>query len=365
MRPDVKPFRHESTGIPSVRDTGIFASSRNVVIQEEDPAPNTSEGVEFGDFTGTPTVNSLDALAFRAILRGTGVTSSNDTAIYSVVDYNEDPTALNYRLRIREGSAVAGPAATTLAGGATMSSLGEPRVNSKGRIAVIGSFKSGTGLPATTSANDTAILSDLLTSDFSFAIVAREGDLARDADGATIANVKFVSFTAPVLITNNAVIFSARIAGTGVTKANDMGIWLWDGTTSYLVAREGDVAPGIVGTSVKFNVLGAPLANPSGRVAFTATLTGTGVTSTNDTGLWTIEEDGLTPILRLRKGDVYEFGRVELPVRRTIASISVATGSGGDDGFARGIDQDGNVAVVVSLKKGSAASGQAVFKIAP
>jgi hypothetical protein len=29
----------------------------------------------------------------------------------------------------------------------------------------------------------------------------------------------------------------------------------------------------------------------------------------------TIEEDGLTPILRLRKGDVYEFGRVELPVR--------------------------------------------------
>jgi hypothetical protein len=38
-------------------------------------------------------------------------------------------------------------------------------------------------LPSTTTANDTAILSDLLTSDFSFAIAAREGDLARDADG--------------------------------------------------------------------------------------------------------------------------------------------------------------------------------------
>lgn len=352
-------------GIPTVRDTGIFASSRNAVIQEEDPAPNTTDGVEFADFTGTPTVNSADGLAFRALLRGTGITTANDTAIYTVVDYNAVPTALNYRLRLRKGLTVPGAAGSTLASGATVVSLGEPRINTKGRIAALVGFKVGSGATAVTSADDNAIVSDLLLPDLSFAIVAREGDLARDADGQTIAGVKFASFTAPILITSNAVIFSAKLAGTGVTKSNDIGIWLWDGTTTYLIAREGDIAPGVVGTGVKFNVLGLPLANPSGRVAFTATLIGNGVTKSNDTGLWAVEEDGLTPLLRLRKGDSYDFGRTELPFRRTISSISVATGSGGDDGFVRGMDQDGNIAVLVSLLKGTTASGQAVFKVTP
>ena len=352
-------------GIPLVRDTGIFASSRNVVVQEEDPAPNTSEGVEFGDLTGTPTVNSADGLAFRAILRGPGVTAANDTAIYSVTDYNAAPTALNYRLRLRKGLALPGAAGSTLAGGAIVFSLGEPRLNSKGRIAVLAGLKPGSGAPAVTAANDNALVSDLLLPDLSFAIVAREGDFARDADGQIIAGVKFASFIAPALITSNAVIFTAKIAGTGVSTSNDCGIWLWDGTTNYLIARKGDLAPGVVGTSVKFKTLGLPLANPGGRVAFTAVLVGTGVTLANDTGLWAVEEDGLTPQLRLRKGDVYDFGRPELPVRRTVSSITVSTGSGGDDGFVRAMDQDGNIAVLVGLMKGTAASGQAIFKVTP
>ncbi len=352
-------------GIPLVRDTGIFASSRNVVVQEEDPAPNTSDGVEFGDITGTPTVNSADGLAFRAILRGPGVTAANDTAIYSVADYNAAPNALNYRLRLRKGLAMPGAAGSTLAGGATVFSLGEPRINSRGRIAVLAGLKVGSGAPAVTAANDIAIVSDLLLPDLSFAIVAREGDLARDADGQTISGVKFTSSFTATIITGNAVIFSAKVIGTGITATNDCGIWLWDGTTTYLIARKGDLAPGIVGTGVKFKSLGLPLANPGGRVAFTATLVGTGVSLTNDTGLWAVEEDGLTPLLRLRKGETYDFGRPELPVRRIVTSISLTTGSGGDDGFARGMDQDGNIAVLVGLSKGTAASGQAIFKVTP
>jgi hypothetical protein len=57
--------------------------------------------------------------------------------------------------------------------------------------------------------------------------------------------------------------------------------------------------------------------------------------------------------------------RVELPCAGRLPRSVSRPGSGGDDGFARGIDQDGNVAVAVSLKKGSAGSGQAVFKVAP
>jgi hypothetical protein len=354
-------FTGKMVGIPAVRDTGIFASSRNVVIQEEDPAPNTQDGVEFGDFSGTPTVNSSDTMAFRATLRGEGVSASNDSALYSVVDYNAAPTALNYRLRLREGDVVAGPGNLPLLGGAKISSINEPRINGRGKIAVLANLSGG----GVTKANDTAILSDLVTSDYSFGIVAREGDIARDENGAEIAGVKFLSFVTPVLITNNAVVFTAKIGGTGVSKANGTGIWLWDGNSTYQVARAGSVAPGVIPAGPVFKTIGAPLANPSGRVAFTASLGGAGVTASNDSGLWVVSEDGVIPLLRLREGDVYDFGLIELPFRRTITSIAITTGSGGDDGFARGIDQNGAVAVTTNLNKGKTKYGQAVFKVAP
>lgn len=358
-------FTGKMAGIPAVRDTGIFAGTPNVVVQEEDPAPNTQDGVEFADFAGTPTVNASDAMAFRASLRGEGVTAKNDSALYSVVDYNAAPSALNYRLRLREGSEVPGPGNLPLLGGATIFSIGEPRVNGRGRIAILANFAPGSGTPAVAKTSDTAILSDLLTSDYSFAIAVREGDAARDETGAEIAGVRFASFTAPILITSNAVVFSAKLAGTGVTKNNNAGIWLWDGNSTYQIARTGSEAIGVIPSGPVFKTLGVPLANASGRVAFTASISGAGVTAANDTGLWTISEDGVIPSLRLRKGDIYDFGVVELPVRRTITSIALTTGSGGDDGYARGMDQNGNVAVTVTLNKGKTKSGQAVFKVSP
>jgi hypothetical protein len=355
-------FTGKMAGIPAVRDTGLFASSPNVVVQEEDPAPNTADGVEFGDLNGTATVNASDAMAFRATLRGEGVTSKNDSALYTVVDYNAAPTALNYRLRLREGSPAAGVGNLPLLGGATIFSINEPRINGVGKIAVLANLGSG-GIPAVVKANDTVILSDLVTSDFSFSVVAREGDIARDENGAEIAGVKFLSFVSPVLITSNAVIFTAKISGTGVNKNNSTGIWLWDGNSTYQIARTGSPAQGVIPTGPVFKTLGAPLANPSGRIAFTASISGSGVTPATDTGLWTIGEDGVIPFLRLREGDVYNFGVIELPINRTITSIAITAGSGGDDGFARGMDQNGAVAVTTNLNKGKAKSGQAVFKV--
>lgn len=353
------------SGIPAVRDTAIFASTRDVVLQEEDPAPNTADGVEFGDVSGTPTVNSSNNLAFRAILRGPGVAAANDTALYSVASYRSAPSALNYHLRLRKGTPAAGEGGVLLADGGKVFTIGEPRINGTGRIALLTAFAPGSGTPAVTAATDTAILSDLASTDESFAVVAREGDLARSATGQTIPGMKFVSFSTPVLITNNAVIFTAKVAGAGVTKANATGIWIWDGASTYLVARGGSLAPGILPAGATFKKLGTPLANPSGRIAFIGTLAGAGVAAANDAGLWTLTEDGTTPALRLRKGDVYNFGSTELPINRVVNSIELTAGSGGDDGAPRGMDQDGNVAVLVGLGKGPAKSGQAVFKVAP
>ncbi len=364
------------SGIPVIRDTAVFASiTPRVVIQEEDPAPNTpvvtdpllntGVGAEFGDIAGIPSVNSVESLAFRGMLRGSGVSSTNDTAIYSVSDYNATPTSLNYRLRLREGLTAPAAAGTTLAGGATLFTLGEPRLNTRNKLAAVVSFKIGSGAPAISALNDTAIVSDLVSTDQSFAIVAREGDIVRDAVGISIVGVKFASFSVPVLISGNAVIFTAKVSGTGVSAANDIGIWIWDGYSCYLVAREGAAAPGVLPVGPIFKTLGAPLANPNGRVAFTAVLSGTGISKTNDAGLWTVSEDGVSPLLRLRKGELYNFGRTELPFYRSITSIALIPGSAGDDGFARAMDQDGNVAVLVGLGKAGLPYGQAVLKISP
>jgi hypothetical protein len=78
-----------------------------------------------------PTVNSFDTLAFRATLRGPGGSAATDSAIYSVADYHAAPTALNYRLRLREGSAVPAEPGASVVGGALPFTLGEPRVNGK------------------------------------------------------------------------------------------------------------------------------------------------------------------------------------------------------------------------------------------
>lgn len=358
-------FSGTMAGIPIVRNTAVFSSTRNIVVQEEDPAPNTASGVEFADITGVPTVNGSDYFAFRSILRGTGVTAANDTAIYSVSDFNAAPTALNYRLRLRKGSAASGANGSTLAGGATLFALGEPRMNASGSLVMTAIFTAGTGMPAATSADDKCILSDLVSADESFAMVARKGDLARDSHGQTLPGVRFAAFSAPALITGNAVIFSATVVGTSVTTANNSGLWIWDGAGTYLVARNGDPAQGIAVAGAKYKVLGRPFANSNGRLAFTASLIGAGVTTANDAGLWTVAEDGTTPLLRLRKGEIYNFGRAELSVNRTITSIAVRTGSGGDDGSARGMDQDGNVAVVIGLAKAGLPAGQAMLKVSP
>jgi hypothetical protein len=70
----------------------------------------------------------------------------------------------------------------------------------------------------------------------------------------------------------------------------------------------------------------------------------------------------VTPALRLRKGESYNFGSTELPFNRTITSIAVTAGSAGDDGFARAIDQDGYVAVLIGLGKAGSPYGQRFFK---
>jgi hypothetical protein len=77
----------------------------------------------------------------------------------------------------------------------------------------------------------------------------------------------------------------ANLSGPGIDTSNDSGIWL-SGTTSHLIAREGSQAPGLPAGTVFANPTGPTFLrfdhNNRSDVAFTAIATGSG----GGTGLW-------------------------------------------------------------------------------
>ncbi|MBU6414419.1 MAG: hypothetical protein KGS45_13225 [Planctomycetes bacterium] len=103
------------------------------------------------------------------------------------------------------------------------------------------------------------------------------------------------SFGTPTIDESGAVLFRAQLTGTAVTSANDYGIWFGPAGGLQLQAREGNVAPDCGGAV--FNVLGSPILC-NGRIAFTATLTGAGVNSSNNQGLFAGEPGNIRLVMR-------------------------------------------------------------------
>jgi len=120
----------------------------------------------------------------------------------------------------------------------------------------------------------------------------------------TAAGVVFNDLSGKKVALNNKdeIAFIAFLRGTGVTDANNMGIWAGAGGALSLVAREGSSAVGA--PNANFSFLGEPLLNNEGDVAFWAILKGSGVVSGNDSGIWATRQGNLS--LVAREGDLYE-----------------------------------------------------------
>jgi hypothetical protein len=123
------------------------------------------------------------------------------------------------------------------------------------------------------------------------------------------------------------VAFTTSVTGSGVTTANDKALWL--GTAGNLTApiREGDDVPGLAG--VKFGEFPAfhdPSLSSLGLVAVSVQLTGEGVTTSNDEAIWVAGPGTLTQVAR--KGDVIDLDPGPGTDLRTISALSF-----GYDGF--------------------------------
>ena len=172
--------------------------------------------------------------------------------------------------------------------GAQFSALGTPILNAAGQVAFSG-FLSGTG-----NASDSGIWSGGGASD-SLALAVRVED---EAPG-TSNDIKFAGGFANISINSSGEIaFSSFLAGTDINSNNNSGVWSEGGGNGLtLVAREGNAAPG-TNSGVSYKNFNDVVLNDSGQTAFSGFLTGTGISNSNNRGIWAMGESGLTLVAR-------------------------------------------------------------------
>lgn len=163
-------------------------------------------------------------------------------------------SAVTFRVAVETGDAVPG------IGDAFFAGLGNPRINNNGDIAFSGFF-TGAGVVRS---NDSGIFT-------SSSLVAREGDPAPGTVDAT-----FTRFGDPKLNDGGEVVFQGDLAGSGATFSNRSGIF----TSSGMVVRTGDAAPGIDGAT--FDSISNPLINAGGEIAFNVGLIGDDINVLNN-----------------------------------------------------------------------------------
>ncbi len=260
-------------------------------------APGTPAGVNFSNFNFsrfiiTPVLNNAGQTAFSGSLTGPGVDSTNERGIWS------EGGGSGLALVARSGNQAPGTPE-----GVHFRSLSTPALNNAGQTAFWGGL-TGTG----DSTNDRGIWSEGGGS--GLALIAREGNAAPGTPEGVhfrFSSRSRIDLNPPL---NNAgqTAFWGFLTGTGVDGTNDRGIWSEGGGSGLaLVAREGNAAPGTPeGVHFGFSSRESHRINPSlniaGQTAFWGFLTGPGVDSTNNSGLWS-EGGGSGLALVAREGN--------------------------------------------------------------
>jgi hypothetical protein len=181
-------------------------------------------------------------------------------------------------------------------------------------------------------------------------LIARKGNTA----AGLAAGVNYGDFSRAYITGAGDTTFIGKLAGLDVNTGNDTALWARRGGALDLIAREGDLAPGTE-AGVKFfdltmlgNSQGYQI-NNKGQVAFESLLTGPGVTSANDTGIWATDLAG-TLRLVAREGSLFDVNDdPNIEDFRTILTTDLQWfNGGGEDGSGGAFNNAGQL--VVSLR---------------
>ncbi|QEG34568.1 DUF7453 family protein [Bythopirellula goksoeyrii] len=269
------------SGVDSTNDSGIYLEEGGTlreVAREGNQAPGANPGVVFGPFY-PPLLDAAGHTSFRNFLAGPGVNFTNEYAIYS------DGTGTLVEVA-RGGSQV--PGANPGVKFFFYFSVPSIVLNSPGQTA----FRAELNGEGVISTNDEGIYSQR---GGTLAEVARAGNQAPDAG----AGVVFRGFSDPVLNSTGRIAFFGELSGTGVNGANNSGIYSQVGGTLAEVTREGNQAPGAApGVVFSFPDSTSPVLNSAGQTAFRGFLTGPGVDSTNNSGIYSGWRGSLEEVAR-------------------------------------------------------------------
>lgn len=304
-----------------------------LVARDFGPAPGTPNSTYFLSIAGygaapytdsNPQFNDLGDVAFRARLDGPGTDDSNRFGLWA-------QRSGTLELVARGGQSAPGTTA-----GTNFLNFLEPRFNNHAAVAFRATL-SGAGV---TAQNDKGVWLDLPDSPH---LVARAGDVAPESAGAN-----FADFSRPLVNGNNAVAFSARLAGPSVNGTNDSGAWVEDAGMLQLIARESDAAPGL--DAIFGETLEVYAMNAIGQTILESTLMGAMVTPENDHALWVYDQSGDLRLV-LREGDVVE---VEPGDLRVVSGYGLTPfRSGGQDGNKEILNDAGQLVLTLAFTDGS------------
>lgn len=311
---------------PSIIATGTAATGRNdsalfwgvpgsFVVLAQRGTPTGVNGTLFDTafagvgYQGT-SLNAQGQFAFRSTLAaGDVATTTNNDALFVA-------TPGNIQMVIRKGDLI------PVAGGGTcnLGFMGFNNVlNRAGWILHDQRFGTGGTTPAT-AANDSVLM--IWQSGVGNTIIMREGDPAPLPTGTG-------NFGSPTLAQGfgqaGGCAFTTTMLGGTVTTADDTAVFIGGLSGFQLAVREGDAATGLPGVNIGvINSTQSYSDFEGGSTAFYSTLTGAGVTTTNDQSLWIGRPGNLRLIAR--EGDPAPgFANVPGFVSATFGSIAAGS----------------------------------------
>jgi sugar lactone lactonase YvrE len=289
---------------------GVTAAN-NAGVWEGTTAAHLTLMLRTGEQTNSgKTISAFKFLPVETIVngqtRGFGPATGH---LAAAVTYTDKNTGIVKVLAAASPQAVAtsGDAAAdatgSTAGGATFATFGSPAINDNDHTAFAATLAVGSG--GTTKTNATGIWAD--TSSGTRKLIARLGQVAP----GTGSNATYLTLSDPVYNANEAVAFRGTLSvGTGLaTAATASGIWCNSTGSLQIVAQQGGPAPGcpsgvnyLAFTELALDDVDG--ATQQGGAIFLATLSGTGVTTANNAGIFAVDAAG-TPQLIVRTGEVF------------------------------------------------------------
>lgn len=327
---------------------GDHLSSR-AVMRVGDQAPGTPDGVAFTTnnliaLRRPPQLNDAGHILFSTRITGPGVSEQNDYGMWA-------GDAESLRLVIRTGDPHPGladslPIRYLFSGDlnnrdqialATDRAIYRWQSESFSLISVVGGEAPGVEGPARFASLRSPYLND--SGDLVFAATLDDAEMTiglwmyHDSEPSLVAlageraegtpeGVTFASFNRYEISGDGVVAILGFVTGEGIDASNDQGIWSGRPGSLELVAREGDNPPGVE-PGVAF--ASGPLAlrtNDRGQIVFASSLSGPGITDSNDYGIWAHDSSGSLKLIA-REGDLLEVGPYDF---RRISRLSNSYG---------------------------------------